>query len=103
LSLDPFFPLGIVDPVVTPHALYGEMAGSAEDRLVAYRALFEDRLSTEVVQRLRDCTNGGFVLGSPRFERHIAAMVGRWTWKGSPGRPPKDEGDGDGEQGELAV
>ena len=101
MSLDPFFPLGIVDPVVTPHALYGEMAGSAEDRLVAYRALFEDRLSTEVVQRLRDCTNGGFVLGSPRFERHIAAMVGRWTWKGSPGRPPKDEGDG--EQGELAV
>ena len=64
--------LGIADPVVTPHALYDELAGSAEARLGAYRRLFEDALSAELLQRLRDCTNGGFVLGSPRFVRQIA-------------------------------
>jgi putative transposase len=82
--------LGERDPVVTPHALYRQLAGSDEARRDAYRQLFTDALSTEVLQRLRDCTNGGFVVGRPRFERQIAAMVGRRTWKGSPGRPPKE-------------
>ncbi|NCC37670.1 MAG: transposase, partial [Chloroflexia bacterium] len=45
---------------------------------------------------------GGFVIGSPRFERRIAAMVGRRTWRGSPGRPRKEERN-DGEQGELPL
>jgi putative transposase len=61
--------LGGTDPVVTPHALYRELAGSDETRLAAYRRLFEDVLSAELLRRLRDCTNGGFVIGSPRFER----------------------------------
>jgi putative transposase len=93
--------LGIADPVVTPHALYDELAGSAAARPGAYRRLFEHALGAEALQRLRDCTNGGFVLGSPRFERQIAALLGRRTWKGSPGRPPKK--DGGGEHGELAA
>lgn len=75
--------------MVTPHALYRELAGSDETRLAAYRRLFEDVLSAELLRRLRDCTNGGFVIGSPRFERQVVAMVGRRTWKGSPGRPRK--------------
>jgi putative transposase len=81
--------LGAADPLVTPHALYRELAPSADARLVAYRRLFEDALSAETLERLRECTNGGFVLGSNRFAREVAAMVGRRTWKGSPGRPRK--------------
>jgi REP element-mobilizing transposase RayT len=34
-----------------------------------------------------------FVLGGSRFEREIAAMLGRRTWKGSPGRPKKPAPD----------
>ena len=49
----------------------------------------------------RDCTNGGFVFGSPRFEQQVAAMVGRRTWKGSPGRPRKETDVG--EQGTLGL
>jgi hypothetical protein len=49
----------------------------------------------------RACTNGGFVLGGPRFERQIAAMLGRRTWKESPGRPRKETAAG--EQAELAL
>jgi putative transposase len=93
--------LGGTNPVVTPHALYRELAGSDETRLAAYRRLFEDVLSAELLRRLRDCTNGGFVIGSPRFERQVAAMVGRRTWKGSPGRPRKETDVG--EQGTLGL
>ena len=96
---------GTVDPVVTPHALYRDLGGGAggdEARLAAYRGLFEDVLDDRLLQRLRECTNGGFVLGSPTFERQISGMLGRRTWKGSPGRPRKQE-DGDAGQGALAV
>jgi hypothetical protein len=34
-------------------------------------------------------TNGGFALGSDRFQRQIASMVGRRTWPGKSGRPKK--------------
>jgi len=93
--------LGGADPLITPHSGYCELATSGEARLAAYRRLFEDELDAELLQRLRDCTNGGFVLGSPTFERQIAAMAGRRTWRGSPGRPRKE--DSDGEQRALAV
>ncbi len=83
--------LGGADPIVTPHAVYRELAPSAEARRRAYCRLFEDELRAETLQRLRECTNGGFVLGSGKFEQQIAAMVGRRTWKGSPGRPQKKE------------
>lgn len=76
-------------------------SGDAEARCAAYRRLFEDELSAEVLGRLRECTNGGDVLGSARFERQIAAMVGRRMWKGLPGRP-RNDGHAEG-QGELGL
>ena len=93
--------LGSTDPLVTPHALYHALADTDEARRLAYRRLFEDGLSAELLGRPRECTNGGFVLGSPKFERQVAAMVGRRTWKGSPGRPRKETDCGD--QGKLAL
>jgi putative transposase len=93
--------LGATDAVVTPHPLYRDLAGSDDARLAAYRKLFEGELSAELLQRLRDCANGGFVVGSPEFERQIDAMLGRRTWKGSPGRPRKETKSD--EQGELSV
>lgn len=65
---------------------------SDEARLLADRDLFADELSAELLGRLLEGTHGGFVLGSPKFKRHIAAMVGRRTWKGSLGRP-REESD----------
>jgi hypothetical protein len=38
-------------------------------------------------------TNGGFTLGSERFQRQIATMVGRRTWPGKSGRPRKEAPD----------
>jgi putative transposase len=82
--------LGRQDSVVTPHPLYQGLADADQARFAAYRRLFDDMLSAELLQRFRECINGGFVLGSPKFERQIAAMIGRRTWKGAPGRPLKE-------------
>ncbi|MCK7582340.1 MAG: transposase [Chromatiales bacterium] len=93
--------LGRADALIRPHGRYLELGETEAARLGAYRSMFEDQLSADLLQKLRDGTNGGFVIGSGRFERQIAVMVGRRTWKGSPGRPRKpilaDE------QGELAL
>ena len=67
--------------------------------LLAYRRLFEDMLGAESHQCFRECTNGGFVIGSAKFERQIAAMLGRRTWKGAPERPLKEiDADAQGER-----
>jgi len=53
---------------------------------------------------VRDCTNGGFVLGPPQMERQVAAMLGRRVSKGTPGRPRKQpEQTEAAEQGALEL
>ena len=44
-------------------------------RYAVYRRLFETELDASLLQRLRDCTNSGFVLGNERFTLQIAAFV----------------------------
>jgi hypothetical protein len=53
-----------------------------------YRGLFADALPQDMLTALRDATNGGFVLGSQRFHKQIAMMVGRRTWSGTSSRGP---------------
>jgi putative transposase len=79
--------LGADDPVLAPHPLYLVLGDSPERRQAAYRTLFADRLSEELLTRIRESVNGGDVLGHSRFAREVAAMLGRRTWKGSHGRP----------------
>ncbi len=93
--------LGHYDTVIKPHPLYVSLATSDAARQASYRRLFETKLDANLLHRLRECINGGFVLGNKRFAQQIAAMVGRRTWKGSPGRPRKR--DDDERQGELSA
>lgn len=93
--------LGTADALTTPHSLYYELGESDEQRQAAYRTLFKDRFSDDFLQRIRDTVNGGFVLGNALFERQIAAMLGRRTWRGSLGRPKK--GKSDEEQLDLSI
>jgi len=69
------------------------LGDSPEKRRTAYRALFADVLSDDLLAHIRESVNGGFVLGNARFEREIAAMLGQRTWKGSPGRPKRQNPD----------
>jgi putative transposase len=89
--------LGHRSRVIMAHPLYQSLGASDDARRAAYRRLFETELDARLLQCLRESANGGFVLGTDRFAQQIAAMVGRRTWKGSPGRPrtrPDDQGQG---------
>lgn len=55
-----------------------------------YRELLRFHLEPGLMDKIRRATNGGFVFGSGRFRREIAAMVDRRTWRGDPGRPPSE-------------
>jgi len=94
--------LGAADPVVTANTTYTALGDSDKQRQASYRELFADCPSDDLLKRIRDTVNGGFVLGNVRFERQIAAMLGRRTWKGLPGRPKRRE-EPDTEQVELPI
>ena len=87
--------LGVGDPVVVPHSIYCALAEGAEAGRVRYLSLFADKIPEAELTAIRDSTNGEFVLGSDRFQRQIASMVGRRTWPGKSGRPPKEAPDDD--------
>jgi len=53
-----------------------------------------DGLAPDRLTEIRTATYGGFALGGERFQREIAAMLGRRTWRGRPGRPRRLEGEG---------
>jgi len=82
--------LGAADPVITPHPLYLALAEGDEARRAHYQSLFAEEIPEAELSALRGATNGGFALGSDRFQLQIAAMVGRRTWPGKSGRPKKE-------------
>ena len=81
--------LGTADSVITAHPRYLALAEVDETRRSTYRTLFADEIPEDALTALRDATNGGFVLGSDRFQQQIAAMIGRRTWPGKSRRPKK--------------
>ncbi|UCH39249.1 MAG: transposase [Gammaproteobacteria bacterium] len=73
--------------IITPHELYLALDGHPEHRIAAYRELFRQQLKPELVEEIRQATNGNFVIGSKRFKRQIAQALGRRVTRGKPGRP----------------
>jgi putative transposase len=84
---------GAADALLTPRPLMRALGPTAETRLAAYRELFHQSLDPGLMDDIRAATNGGYVLGSERFQREIAAAIGRRTWRGLPGRPAKEGAD----------
>jgi putative transposase len=81
--------LGKEDPLITSHASYLGLHAELSARLQAYRALFSDTLSDELLTRLREKTNACSVIGNDRFNEQIATMLGRAVPTGKKGRPKK--------------
>jgi putative transposase len=73
--------------LLTPHPLYVVLAETDEARRAAYRNLFAEAITHDVLTEIRTATNGGFALGGERFQREVAVMIGRRTRRGRPGRP----------------
>ena len=75
---------GAADPL-----LYRGLGSSPDERRGAHRALFELPGDTAFLDGLRAATNGGWALGDERFQRQLAAAVGRRSVPLSRGRRRK--------------
>jgi putative transposase len=71
--------LGMSDPLVTPHGEYLSLDSDASSRRAAYRALFHAVLPDASLEEIRTATNTGWVLGSKRFRKEVAALVSQRT------------------------
>jgi putative transposase len=80
---------GEADGLLTPHALYLGLGLGAEQRQAQYRELFRYQLDPEVVDGIRQATNGNYALGDTSFASEIAKMLGRRVAPGVSGRPRK--------------
>lgn len=80
---------GRVDGLVTPHEEFLRMGASDALRRAAYRDLIEETFSPEQAREIREATNGNFALGSDRFKRSLAGVLGRRVERASPGRPTR--------------
>jgi putative transposase len=89
LSSYAFHALGKDDPLLTPHDVYLNLHADRDARLRAYRALFSDELSEELLRRLRESTNACTVIGNNRFRKQLATMLGREVPTGKRGRPKR--------------
>ena len=63
--------------LLTPHDCYDRLGGNLADRQAAYRALFRNQMSDEMVAQIRDVTNKGLPLGNEEFCHSIAAQTGQ--------------------------
>lgn len=80
---------GRFDKLVTAHEQYRRLGHTDEARQAAYRALFRAHLDQDLVQDIRDATNGNYALGSARFKEEIARVLSRRVSPAMAGRPAK--------------
>jgi putative transposase len=80
--------------LVTPHADYTALSGTADARAAAYRGLFDAAFGEEALQEIRSAARGGYVLGRRGFKAAVAAVLDRRVERASAGRPAVKENRG---------
>ncbi len=75
--------------LLSHHPLYLALGRGDEARQGAYRELFRYESDPGLMEEIRKATNGNFALGSERFQKEIAAALGRRISPGKSGRPRK--------------
>jgi len=83
--------LGADDPLLTPHPVYTNLGRNDEDRRTAYRYLFEEKLSDQLLTQIRHAGNGNRPLGPAAFVEEIANIAGRKPPRQRSGRPRSNE------------
>ena len=79
------------NPLISPHPEYLALAKANDDRCRCYRELFKCYMKAELIDEIRDATNGNYVLGNERFKREIAVMLKRQVVPLKAGRPVKND------------
>ena len=80
---------GAADPVLSDHRLYRDLGATRAKRQRVYRDLFRTPFAKGFPEDLLAAVNGGWALGSPAFQRRIAAAAGRRVTPLPRGRPRK--------------
>ena len=83
--------LGLHDPLVSPHALYEQIAGDAAERCELYRELVSQSLSEEDLAAIRQYVQRQRALGSSKFQAQIEQQLQRRAGLGRPGRPVREK------------
>lgn len=73
------------DPMVKRHCEFLALAGNTALRHAAYRGLFERPFEQNLLQSIRDATNGGYPLASDSFKSRMIAPLGGRIERGKPG------------------
>jgi putative transposase len=81
--------LGVSDPLIHPHAEYLGLGTDAQQRQMAYRALFKTALSDDQLLDIRTHLQQQRALGPNRFQAIIEAELGRVAKVRPRGRPRK--------------
>jgi putative transposase len=82
---------GLHDPLVTPHAVYQQIAATTELRCARYRDLVAETLADEDLAAIRLYAQRQRALGTPRFQAQIEQQLKRRAGIGQPGRPRKEK------------
>jgi len=78
---------GRADALLSPHEEYLRLAKTDSERLVAYRALFRPPMAPQLIDEIRQATNGNYVLGGKRFQHEMGVLLKRRVTRGMAGRP----------------
>jgi putative transposase len=78
--------LGERDDLLRSHEVFLRLGESAQERLSAYRALFDEELQASVLCTIRDCTQRSWLLGRPDLGKEVLAKTGRRPFPAAPGR-----------------
>lgn len=78
---------GEASSLITPHAHYLQLGPQESDRTKNYRSLFHDRMPSDLIDQIRQSTNGNYALGSNQFVNEIEAALGCRARRGRVGRP----------------
>lgn len=71
--------LGATAQLISSHGLYAGLGATAAKRQVTYRALFDEAITQDDLDSLRNAVCGGWAAGSDRFKNKIARISGQRT------------------------
>jgi putative transposase len=68
---------GLPDNLVSPHQLYHDLGDNPKGQQIGYRALFQNDLDSETIERIRAAVNLGTVLGEDAFVDDLQTFANR--------------------------
>lgn len=81
---------GKTNKLITPHMQFLRLGSGYSERQQYYRSLFTAHIDPEYVTKIRNATNGNYVLGNDRFVEQIEQALRRRVSPGKRGRPRKE-------------